>query len=91
MWFSSMNFPNFVLRIVLRITLSILNHGSLTLHKIRESVLGGIKFDVALAPLLEANAILNAWASPIIKHASSKFKFLFSNSCSAILAFNLAM
>jgi hypothetical protein len=30
-----------------------------------------------LAPSLEANAILNARASPIIKHASSKFKILF--------------
>jgi hypothetical protein len=31
-----------------------------------------------LAPLLEANAILNARVSPIIKHATSKFKiFIF--------------
>jgi hypothetical protein len=38
MRFSSMYFPNFVLRIVLRIynvTSSILNYGSLTLNKVR--------------------------------------------------------
>jgi hypothetical protein len=28
-----------------------------------------------IAPLLETNAILNARASPIIKHTTSKFKF----------------
>jgi hypothetical protein len=56
MRFPSMNSPNFVLMIVFRIqniTLSILNHGSLALYKVRKPVLGGIKLDVALAPLLE--------------------------------------
>jgi hypothetical protein len=78
MRFSNMNSPNFVLRIVFKIqnvTLSILNHGSLVLYKVRKPVLGGIKLDVALAPLFEANAILNDRTSPIIKHATSKFKF----------------
>jgi hypothetical protein len=38
----------------------------------------GIKFDVVLAPKLEANPILNARASPILKHTTSKFKiFIF--------------
>jgi hypothetical protein len=81
MRFLSINSPNFVLRIVLRIKnviLSILNHGSLAHYKVRKPFLGGIKLDVTLAPLLEANAILKARVSPIIKHASSKFKiFIF--------------
>jgi hypothetical protein len=73
-----MNSSNFVLMIVLRIqyvTLYILNHGSLALYKVRKPVLGDIKLDVALALLLEANAILNARESPIIQHTTSKFKF----------------
>jgi hypothetical protein len=61
-----MNFPNFALGItgrVQNVTLVILRHGS-------------IKFDIV--PLLEANAILDARASPTIEHASSKFKiFIF--------------
>jgi hypothetical protein len=70
-----MNSPNFLLRItsrILNVTLVILCHGSLVLNKIGQS-LGGIKLDIV--SLLEANAILNARASPIIEHASSKFKF----------------
>ena len=56
---------------------SILNvKGEFALYKNRKLVSRGIKLDVALAPLLKANAILNARASPIIKHATSKFKFL---------------
>ena len=51
------------------------------IYKLNEKefgILGGIKIDVALAPLLEVNVILNARVSPIIKHASSKFKiFIF--------------
>jgi hypothetical protein len=73
-----MNSANFVLKIVFRIqnvTLSILNHGSLVLYKVRKPVIGGIKLDVALAFLLEANAILNARVPPIIQHTTSKFKF----------------
>jgi hypothetical protein len=81
MSFSSINSPNLMLRIVYMIynvTFSILKHGSLILNKIREFVLRGINLDVALAPLLETNVILNARASLIIKHASSKFKiFIF--------------
>jgi hypothetical protein len=38
-----------------------------------EQFLGGIKLDIA--SLLETNAILNVRASPIIDHASSKFKY----------------
>jgi hypothetical protein len=70
------NSPNFALRVtgrVQNITLVILRHGSLALNKIRQSFRRGIEFDIA--SLLEANAILNARASPTIKHASSKFKF----------------
>jgi hypothetical protein len=38
----------------------------------------GIKFDVILVPRLEANSILNASASPIVKHTTSKLKiFIF--------------
>jgi hypothetical protein len=38
----------------------------------------GIKFEVALVPKLEANPILNARASSIIKHTTRKFKiFIF--------------
>jgi hypothetical protein len=73
-----MNSPNFVLRIISRIqnvAFIILNRGSFALNKIRQSF-RGIKLDIA--PLLETNTILNAWASPIIEHASSKFKlFIF--------------
>jgi hypothetical protein len=36
----------------------------------------GIKFDVVLGLRLEANAILNARASPIVEHVTGKFKFL---------------
>ena len=57
------------------ITFSILNHGSLPINKVRNLVSMGIKFDVALAPRLEANPILNARVSPIIKQTTSKFKF----------------
>jgi hypothetical protein len=67
MRFPSMNFPNFVLRIVCRIqniALSILNHGSLALYKVSK-FLRGIKLDIALAPLSEPNVILNARVSPI--------------------------
>jgi hypothetical protein len=35
----------------------------------------GIKFDVALSLRLEANVTLDARVSPIIKHATGKFKF----------------
>jgi hypothetical protein len=33
----------------------------------------GIEFDVVLIPRLEANVIINARVSPIIKHIMSKF------------------
>jgi hypothetical protein len=72
-----MNSPNFVLGItdrVQNVTLVILRHGSLALNKVGQFLRRGIKFDIA--SLLEANAILNARASPTIEHASSKFKFL---------------
>jgi hypothetical protein len=75
MRFLSMNSPNFVLRIISRIlnvTLIILNYGSFALNKVRQ-FLRGIKLDIA--SLLETNTILNARASPIIEHASSKFNF----------------
>jgi hypothetical protein len=45
--------------------------GALPLTKL-DNLLGGIKLDIA--SMLETNAILNARASPIIEHASSKFK-----------------
>jgi hypothetical protein len=48
---------------------------SLALYKIRQ-FFRGIKLDIGLAPLLEPNVVLNARASPIIKHASNKFKLL---------------
>jgi hypothetical protein len=70
-----MNSPNLILRITSRIqniTLVILRHGSLALNKIRHSFRG---IELVIASLLEANAILNARASPTIEHASSKFKF----------------
>jgi hypothetical protein len=74
-----MNSPNFALRVagrVQNVTLVILRHGSLALNKIRQLLGRGINFDIA--SLLEANAILNARASPSIEHASSKFKiFIF--------------
>jgi hypothetical protein len=71
-----MNSPNFALRITGRlqnVTLVILRHGSLALNKIRQFLRRGIKFDIV--PFLEANAILDARASPTIKHTTSKFKF----------------
>jgi hypothetical protein len=71
-----MNSPNFALGVTGRVqnlTLVILRHGSLALYKVRQSLRRGIKFDIV--PLLEANAILDARASPTIEHASSKFKF----------------
>jgi hypothetical protein len=62
--------------ISLSVTLVILRHGSLALNKVRQFFRRGIKFDIV--PLLEANAILDARASPTIEHASSKFKiFIF--------------
>jgi hypothetical protein len=70
------NSPNLVLGItgrVQNVTLVILIHGSLALNKVRQSLRRGIKFDIV--PLVEANAILDARASPTIEHASSKFKF----------------
>jgi hypothetical protein len=70
------NSPNFALGItdrVQNVTLVILRHGSLALNKIRQSFRRGIKFDI-VSPL-EANAILDARASPSIEHASRKFKF----------------
>jgi hypothetical protein len=70
-----MNSPKFALGItgrVQNVTLVILRHGSFALNKIRQSFRRGIKFDIV--PLLEANAILDAMASPTIEHASSKFK-----------------
>jgi hypothetical protein len=74
-----MNSPNFALGItgrVQNVTLVILRHGSLALYKVRQSLRRGIKFDIV--SLLEANAILDARASPTIEHASSKFKiFIF--------------
>jgi hypothetical protein len=74
-----MNFPNFVLGItdrVQNVTLVILRHGSLALNKVGQFLRRGIEFEIA--SLLEANAILNARASPIIKHTMSKFKlFIF--------------
>jgi hypothetical protein len=71
-----MNSPNLMLKITSRIqniTLVILRHGSLALNEIRQSF-RGIELDIA--SLFKANAILNARASPIIKHTTSKFKFL---------------
>jgi hypothetical protein len=71
-----MNSPNFAFRItgrVQNVTLVILRHGSLALNKVRQSFRRGLKFDIV--PLLEANAILDARASPTIKHTTSKFKF----------------
>jgi hypothetical protein len=70
------NSPNFVLGItgrVQNVTLVILRHGSLALNKVRQSFRRDIKFDIVL--LLEANAILDARASPTVKHTTSKFKF----------------
>jgi hypothetical protein len=72
-----MNSPNFIFRVTSRVqnvTLIILTHGSLALNEIRQSFRRGIKLDIV--SLLEANAILNARASPILKHTTSKFKFL---------------
>jgi hypothetical protein len=74
-----MNSRNFVLRIISRIqniSLIILNHVSLALNKVRQS-LRGIKLDID--SLLETNAILDARASPIIEHTSNKFKFFIFN------------
>jgi hypothetical protein len=71
-----MNLPNLMFGIVCRIynvTLTILNHGSFALYKVRQ-FFRGIK--LGIAPLLETNVILNARASPIIKHTTSKFKFV---------------
>jgi hypothetical protein len=71
-----MSSPNFALRITGRIqnvTLVILRHGSLALNKVRQISRRGINFDI-VSPL-EANAILDARASPIIEHTSSKLKF----------------
>jgi hypothetical protein len=74
-----MNSPNFALGItgrVQNVILVILRHGSFALYKVRQSLRRGIKFDIV--SLLEANAILDARASPTIEHASSKFKiFIF--------------
>src|SRR5688572_24252724 len=70
------NSPNLALGItgrVQNVTLVILRHGSLALYKIGQSFRRGIKFDI-VSPL-EANAILDARASPIVKHTTSKFKF----------------
>jgi hypothetical protein len=73
------NSPNFALGItgrVQNVTLVILRHGSLALNKVGQFLRRGIKFDIA--SLLEANAILNTRASPIIKHTTSKLKiFIF--------------
>src|SRR6187455_3088247 len=73
---SRVNSPNLALGItgrVQNVTLVILRHGSLALNKIRQSFRRGTKFDI-VSPLV-ANAILDARASPIIEHTSSKFKF----------------
>jgi hypothetical protein len=73
-----MNSSNFALGItgrVQNVTLVILRHGSLALYKIRQSFRRGVKFDIV--PLLEANAILNARASPTIKHTTSKLEFFY--------------
>jgi hypothetical protein len=70
------NPPNFALGItgrVQNVTLVILRHVSLALYKIRQSFRRGIKFDI-VSPL-EADAILDARASPIIKHTTSRFEF----------------
>jgi hypothetical protein len=70
------NSPNFVLGItdrVQNVALVILRLGSLALNKVRQSFRRVTKFDIV--PLMEANAILDARASPTIEHASSKFKF----------------
>jgi hypothetical protein len=73
------NSPNLALRIAGRVeivTLVILRHGSLALNKIRQFLRRSTKLDIV--SLLEANAILNARASPTIKHTTSKFKiFIF--------------
>jgi hypothetical protein len=81
MRFLSMNSSNLMLKIVSRIynvTFSVLYHGCLALNKVGNLVYMGIKFDVVLVPRLEANSILNARASPIVKHTKRKFKiFIF--------------
>jgi hypothetical protein len=64
-----MNSPNFALGITGRVqivTLVILRHGSLALNKVGQFLRRGIKFDIV--PLLEANAILYARASPTIEY-----------------------
>jgi hypothetical protein len=57
------------------VVFSILQNGCLALNKVGNIVCMGIEFDVVLAPKLEASVILNARASPIVKHTTSKFKF----------------
>jgi hypothetical protein len=60
------NSSDFALGITSRVqnlTLVILRHGSLALYKVRQSFRRGTKFDIV--PLLEANAILDARASPV--------------------------
>jgi hypothetical protein len=56
-------------------TIIILN-SSFALHKVRNFLSLGNGFSVVFVSRLEANTILNARASPIVKHATSKFKFL---------------
>jgi hypothetical protein len=62
------NSPNFVLGItgrVQNVVVVILRHGSLALNKVRQYFMRGIEFDIV--SLLEANAILDARASPTIR------------------------
>jgi hypothetical protein len=82
-----MNSPNFALGItgrVQNVTLVILRHGSLALNKVRQSFRRGIKNDIV--PLLKANVILDAKASPTISMLLANLNFSFSKSCSLILA-----
>jgi hypothetical protein len=58
------------------ISLIVMNNWSLALHKLWKFLSMGINFSVLMASGFETNIVLNARASPIIEHASSKFKLL---------------
>jgi hypothetical protein len=67
---------NILSTIILRInniSIIIMNHWSFALHKLWKVLSMGISFGVFFAFGLEANTILNAWASSTQNNATSKF------------------
>jgi hypothetical protein len=87
----SMSFLGMIVLRLYNVIIIIMNDWSLVVNESWKFLSIGISFGVLFGFGLEANTVLNVSASSIIKMLLANLKVLFSSSCLAILASNLAM